>query len=63
MEAVTDYCSVDTSLRQIVTICVRENVSGLQFLSRFGFDAMVEGPGCLLGDEDQLVVYLRRSLR
>lgn len=62
MEAVTAGC-VDSSMHQLVAPCARDNIAGLLFLRRFGFEPidMPTGVGSIQGFGDGFA-FLRRQL-
>ncbi|WP_202841533.1 GNAT family N-acetyltransferase [Luteimonas saliphila] len=43
MDAVTEYCTADTGIRQLRASCTRDNLAGQQFLKRFGFEVISGG--------------------
>lgn len=62
MDALLDDCARDGGFRQLIAPCVRDNVAGLRFLARFGFEPALWVPRHVIGEQTPDFLYLRREL-
>lgn len=62
MDAIIDFCTVDTTIYQLIAPCSRWNRAGRLFLQRFRFESTQGHPLGLAETKANDIVYLRRVI-